>query len=139
MKLKRYVLLEDNGVINTKGKLIGIDVEKYGFNTYDSDELYWFDGIFSFPKGKITATSDEATDLIRENDLIEIKLNDENLDNFYTRQVVYTVVNDIRCNILGVENDKGWFRHISSLGENILAIFKLIGKDYICVWEKENK
>lgn len=107
MKIKRYVLLEDNRFIDTTKRKYFKDSNNYLCMFYDNTNV-------SYQIGKIKATSDEATDLIRLLDLILTS----------TGRMIL---------IRSEEQVKYW----KAQSHRINKFYKLIGKDYICVWEKE--
>jgi len=117
MKLKRYVLLDNNRIVDLK---VEAD-HKIDRIAYLGKPLLIGNKDF----GKIIATSDDATDFIRENDLVRY-------EDYNGVLIVGEVeeVEDIRNNWVLLET--------KILPKNrIVTIYKLIGDDYICVWKKE--
>lgn len=120
MKLKRYVLL-DNAMVVDRTKL-----------NPDISSDYLMIKILAAIENEhvnvcrqLVATSDEATDLIRPLDLVE--------NNGFIMQVDEIIYDNM--------NERNWFYERS--GNRVCTrpdkIYKLIGKDYICVWEKEER
>lgn len=113
MKLKRYVLLDNNRIYDIE-KLDGYIM----FNIFKAIENDDTENLCR----QLVATSDDVTDFIRENDLVRYE--------DYNGVFLVEEVEEVGHNWVVLET--------KILPKNrIVAIFKLIGKDYICVWEKE--
>jgi len=120
MKLKRYVLLDNNRIF---------DREKLDTtNAYGHLMSNIFNAIENKKENicrQLVATSDDVTDLIIIGDIVK-----------YTNSYGFIEINQV----YGVDK----YYLLTRLGgiiykEKILAIYKLIDKDYISVWEKEDE
>lgn len=109
MELKRYVLLDNNRIVDRE-KLD--TTNSYGYLM--SNILKAIENEEENVCRKSVATSDDITDLIRKDDLILIN----------TGRVI---------RIRSEEQLRYW----KAQNHRIVKLFKPIYKDYICVWEKE--
>lgn len=120
MKLKRYVLLDNNRI-----------VDRTKLNPDISSDYLMIKILAAIENEHINvcrqlvATSDEATDLIRLSDLVE--------NNGFIMQVGEIIYDNM--------NECNWFYERSGNGVCTRPdkFYKLIGKDYICVYEKGEK
>ena len=106
MKLKRYVLLDNNRIV---------DIEKL-------DGYLMFNIIKAIENEGEVATSDEVLELAVKGDLIEDELG----------EIVMVKGNAIEQGMIVLP---GFLELVEY--RFIYKLYKKIGKDYICVWEKE--
>ena len=114
MKLKRYVLLDNNRVVDRKtetNELIIRILERIECD--DTENLC----------RQLVSTSDNALELAVKGDLIEDELG----------EIVMVKGNDKKRGCIMLS---GFL--VSVEYKYIYKLYKLIGKDYICVWEKGN-
>jgi hypothetical protein len=119
MKLKRYVLL-DNNLIYDREKLDTTNA--YGhlmsniFKAIENEE----ENVCR----QLVATSDDVFDLIRKDDLIA--------RHFEILNVVVKMADDS----LGIITERRYFHNIKDIKNSIQAIYKPIDNDYICMWKR---
>lgn len=123
MKLKRYVLL-DNNLIYDREKL---DTT----NAYGHLMSNIFKAIENEKENvcrQLVATSDDVFDLIRKDDLIARHFEDDGL--------ILNVVVKMADDSLGIVTERRYFHNIKDIKNSIQAIYKPIVNNYICMWKR---
>jgi len=116
MKLKRYVLLDNHRIVD-RTKLKPDELMFNIIKAIENEE----ENVCR----KLVATSNDVINLIVIGDLVKYT----NSHGFIEINKVYGIGKYYSLTREGGIIDK----------EKILAIYKLVDKDYICVWEKEEK